>query len=69
MTLPASDAFTASNGTALQTYSVNWTIQNGGFTINSNQVGPAQSGAECGAFWNADSFDNDQYSQATLAEE
>lgn len=66
MALPATDAFTGANGTALQTYSANWVINSGGLVINTNSVAPASSGNECGARWNADTFANDQYAQATL---
>lgn len=64
--LPATDAFTGTNGTALQTYSTNWTINAGGFQINTNSVACSQNN-EGGAHWNADSFNNDQYAQATVS--
>lgn len=66
MALPASDTFTGTNGTALQTYSANWAINSGGLVINTNAYAPASSGNECGARWTADAFNADQYSQATL---
>lgn len=67
MALPATDTFTGANGTALQTYSANWTINAGAFQINTNACAPDSVGNECGAGWNADTFDNDQYSQCTLS--
>lgn len=65
MALPATDVFTGTNGTALQTYSASWSINSGSFNIQSNAVVCA-SGAESGARWNADTFNNDQYSQAII---
>jgi hypothetical protein len=63
MALPASDAFTGDNYTALQTYSASWTINAGAFRLLSNRVCPhSGSFARSTAHWNADSFDNDQYS-------
>jgi hypothetical protein len=64
--LPATDSFTGTNGTALQTYSSNWGINAGGFVINTNAFAPASGGNECGARWTADSFNNDQYAQCVL---
>lgn len=66
MALPATDAFTGTSGTSLPTYSGSWTVNNGAFAIRSNNVGGSSAGNECGARWNADTFNNDQYSQATL---
>jgi hypothetical protein len=62
--LPATDAFTAADGTVLTTYSANWSNNDGGFDIKSNSVCPNDSG-ESGAFWNADSFNNNQYAKIT----
>lgn len=67
MTLPATDAFTAANGTSLTTYSANWTINNGSFVINTNGLIGATSVDDSLAHWNADVFSNDQYSQLTIA--
>ena len=65
--LPATDAFTGTNGTALTTYSANWLLNSGNFAINTNAVYPNQSGTESGARWNADTFGNNQYAQGKLA--
>ena len=65
MALPATDAFTATSGTNLTTYSSNWTVTNGAWDINSNAVTPNQSG-NCAAYWNADTFGNNQYAKGTL---
>jgi len=69
MALPATDTFTAADGTALQTYNASWSINCGAFAINTNAVYPNSVGAECGAGWNADTFDNAQYAQGVLAAE
>ena len=66
MALPASDDFTAADGTALTTHSASWTLCSGNFAIYSNAVG-SSAGGECGAGWNADAFENDQYAKATVA--
>lgn len=66
MTLPATDTFTGSNGTQLSTYSASWTTVKADFDIQSNQLAPDVAATEGGAGWNADTFNNDQYAQATL---
>jgi hypothetical protein len=68
MALPATDAFTGVNNTALPTYSANWTANAGTLAIYDNSVAPYDSGAENAAHWNADAFDADQYAQVTLSE-
>lgn len=65
--LPASDNFVAANGTALTTYSANWTAVKNTFTIQSNSLQCGTGGDYCFATWNADSFPNDQYSQVTIS--
>src|SRR3982751_2712704 len=67
MALPASDTFTAANGTALQTYNPSWSITIGSFVIQSNSVKTNSFATSSIARWNADVFSNDQYSQCTLA--
>lgn len=68
MALPAIDDFSGSNGQALTTYSANWTYSIGAFIINSafGTVAADVVSQECGAYWNADSFANDQYSEAVI---
>ena len=62
--LPATDAFTAANGTALTTHNANWTLANSGvFQIEGNEVVANQTSAAGVAFWNADTFANEQYSE------
>jgi hypothetical protein len=63
--LPASDTFTAADGTLLTTYSANWVNNRQTFKISSNRAGCAGSG-EGMCHWGADTFANDQYAQATL---
>ena len=66
MSLPANDPLQSGSTQVLTTYSANWTFAlhsnisvnaTGAFGTNANDVG---------AFWNADSFPNDQYAQVTL---
>lgn len=66
MALPATDAFTNSNGTSLVSHSASWTQNTGAAYIQSNALASNTSGNEMGAHWNADTFDADQYSQGTL---
>jgi hypothetical protein len=65
--LPVSKDFTAANGTALTTYDSNFQNNSGALVINTNGVCPNAATTECGVRWNGDTFDDDQYSQATLA--
>lgn len=65
MALPATDSFTNSNGVQLATHDASWTVNAGDFDIQSNSLAPDVSG-ECWAYWNADSFDDDQYAQAGI---
>jgi hypothetical protein len=66
MALPATDAFTGTNGTALPTYSASWTHTTGAaFLINTNAV-CCNSAGDSLARWNADTFPNDQYAQGTI---
>lgn len=63
MALPGTDTFTGTNGATLQTYSANWTDQTHPAKIQNNGVqGDASSYST--AFWSADVFNADQYSQA-----
>lgn len=66
MALPASDAFTNSNGTALATHNGNFTVLSGGFQIQSNALSSSTTSTGV-AYWNADAFDDDQYVQAVIA--
>ena len=65
MALPATDNFNGTTGDALTTYSSNWTINDGGFDIQSSAVAPDAAGGDHCAHWNADTFDDDQYSEIT----
>jgi hypothetical protein len=60
MALPATDTFTGTNGAAINTS--NWTTLLGGFSINSNRA-KGQAGADSLAFWDADTFADDQYAE------
>lgn len=63
MALPASDTFTGADGTALTTYSANWTINTGSFLLISNALRANVSGGFSLARWSADVFPNDQKAQ------
>lgn len=65
--LPATDAFTTASDQALTAYSSNWTYNQGTFTVlaATDDVKSITSQTETAAHWNADSFNNDQYSQGT----
>jgi hypothetical protein len=63
MSLPASDGFSASDGTALTTYSANWALNSGNFEIQSNAVRSNAGLAECAARWSADAFTANHSSQ------
>lgn len=69
MALPATDVFTGANGTALTTYSANWSLNAGNFSIQTNALAAngAAAATETAARWNADVFPNDQYAQGVLA--
>jgi hypothetical protein len=67
--LPATDAFTAANGTALTTYSAQWAYQSdAAFEIRSNGVSPqiTAGSLEGGAYWIADTPSDDQYAEVTI---
>lgn len=62
MTLPATDAFTGTNGTNLVTYSANWSLNDGNFQIVTNAISP-EDGSECAARWSLDTWTADQYAE------
>lgn len=67
MTLPATDAFTAASDQALATYSASWTIVAGGFTVMADgDYVRCSSGNPAAARWNADAFNDNQYSQGVV---
>lgn len=67
MALPATDAFTNSNGTALATHSSSWTINGpGGLEIQDNACESNSASNDVVAAWNADTFNENHYSQVTL---
>lgn len=65
MALPATDNFTTATSQALTTYSANWSLNSGNFQVDTTDVVVANASAECGAFWNADSFAAAQYAFLT----
>ncbi len=66
MALPATDAFTNTDGVQLTTHSASWTLNDGDFDIITNQISPDDPATgENGAHWNADTFANDHYAKIT----
>jgi hypothetical protein len=63
MTLPASDNFTAANGTALTTYSSSWSLNVGNFEIINNAIRANGGLIDMAARWSADAFTADHYAQ------
>lgn len=59
--LPASESFTGSNGTSPP--NGNWTNMDVGIQIQSNAAAGAGGGGYGFAYWSADSFNNDQFSE------
>ena len=69
MALPYQDTFTAASNSTLQSYSANWTISAGAFSVDATNdaVYPNSAGAECGAFVNSETPSADQYAQVVLS--
>jgi hypothetical protein len=67
MALPATDAFTGSDGTSLTAHSASWTMNHGAMAITSNAIRGNTASDDSMAHWNADSFSNDHYSKSTVA--
>lgn len=67
MSLPASDNFGGVAGTNLETYNASWTAATGtGLKIGAGGVCMPRDASMNTAFWNADVFGNDQYSQFVI---
>ena len=62
MALPATDDFNRADASTLGT---NWTLSKNTWGIDTNRAKPTAVD-NCRAFWNADTFGNDQYSQAKV---
>jgi hypothetical protein len=60
-------AFTASDSTAITTYDSNWTLLNGNFAINTNEVHSNTASTDTLARWTAGSFNDNQYAEITLS--
>lgn len=58
----AYDAFNIANGSL----SSNWTAGNGTWAVSSNTATPTTAAARNLAYWNANTFGNDQFSQMTI---
>jgi hypothetical protein len=66
--LPATDSFTTGSDQALTTYSSSWTINQGNFIVLAASDDCASDDAgDTSAHWNADSFNADQYAEATIS--
>lgn len=67
MALPATEAFTDSDGVQLTTHSASWTLNSGDFDILNNRLRVDDAGNEVyiAAHWNADSFNDNQYAEMT----
>lgn len=63
MALPATDDFTGNQSDPL---SANWTTLDGSWVIGVNTANNASSQGNA-AYWNADTFNDDQYSQCTVS--
>jgi hypothetical protein len=66
MALPASDSFTNANATALNTHNAGWTMAVSSWEIRDNKANTTVD-ADSYAFWNADSFNANQYSKAAIS--
>jgi len=69
MGVVATDNFAGPNNTPLPTYDPSWTELEGSFEVYLSAVrcdGFAIGSFAAGAAWNADPFDDDQYSEATV---
>lgn len=60
MALPATDNFNRANADPI---GGNWTTINQAMKIASNVAAPSNTNNDSGSYWNADSFNNDQYGQ------
>jgi hypothetical protein len=63
MALPATDTFTGTNGDPL---SANWTVQVGTWQIISNTAYSGNAAFPNIAWWDADTFNDDQYAQGKI---
>lgn len=67
MALPASDAFTGSDGTALATHNAGWTASVGAWVLSSNQARGNSGGTDHYATWTGDAFGDAQYSKCAIS--
>lgn len=64
--LPVTDTFTGVTGTPLPTYNASWVQPTGSFIIDSNAARPQVSANYSLDVWTGDSFNANQYAEATL---
>jgi hypothetical protein len=71
MTLPASDSFTTTTNQTLTAYSSNWTSNINNFSVYEagDDILSNAGYGECGAHWNADTFNADQYSRVRISKD
>lgn len=60
------DSFTNTNGTALSTHNANWTVHNGSYTIEGNELQPNNPGNDSWATY-AGTFDPDQFAESVIS--
>lgn len=67
MALPATDSFTTGTDATLQVYSANWTVTAGTFNVSESTDNVwLETYGNALAYWNADSFNDNQYSKVTV---
>ena len=64
--LPFTDAFTASDGTALATYNANWTVTAQSAGIYGNAVGCTSGASSCMAKDNSNTYSGNQIAEGTI---
>ncbi len=68
MALPATDLFSSGSDQSLTAYSANWTVIVGGFWVYATGDLTTNALVDSVARWNADTFQDDQYSEAVFTE-
>lgn len=69
MALPATDSFTTDTDQAIESYSASWSVVTGVMRViaSTDDVRSDTNNDETCARWNADAFNDDQYSEGTLS--
>jgi hypothetical protein len=66
MSLPANDSLISGSTQSITAYSASWSLIIGAVNVGTSGAFGNSSFSDSGAFWNADVFPNDQYSQLVL---